>query len=126
MAVFTYTKPHHAGKLYDELVAAVPALKPVKTPDGAWVAVWQLEEQGDVVKVKVPDELGVKEAEIRAVVMAHDPTPPPPAKEQATVETVRKGLQGRAWGSLTDAERWELVRARLVEQGWLDGDGLVV
>jgi predicted metal-dependent hydrolase len=70
MATYTYTQPHRLSQLHDEILAAVPATRPVGEGD-ARTAVMTMDGRGDTVRVTVPD--GVSEAEIAAVVAAHQP-----------------------------------------------------
>lgn len=74
MKVLSFSQPHHPDKLHDELLAAVPTLQPVGEGDER-EAVMIVSGDGSTLTLGVPD--GVDEAEVRAVVEAHDPAPPP-------------------------------------------------
>lgn len=72
----TYSHQNSLPKLLDELLAAIPALRPVPAGDGGLpVAVLHLWGDGDSITLEVPD--AVDEAAVTAVVAAHDPTPLP-------------------------------------------------
>jgi hypothetical protein len=75
----TYTKPHKLAQLYDELVTAIPALLP---QDG--VAILYVEGSGDDITISFPDDTGVTQAQVDAVVTTHVPKEviPQPTKEE--------------------------------------------
>ena len=84
--------PHNLEKLHDELLAAIPALRPTEPdPRGRLLAAMLLTDQGDQITLQVPDR--VTEADIDAVLAVHDPTPLPPApnSREARVAAVRAG-----------------------------------
>lgn len=72
-----YERPNDLSKLHDELLAALPALRP--TEGGPVLAV---EGLGDDIWLTVPDD--ADQDAIAAVVAAHDPTPsePGPTKNE--------------------------------------------
>jgi hypothetical protein len=70
MKTLQYTMPHNAARLYDDLVAAIPALAPT---NGA--ANLLISSDGNALQLTVPDSLN--EALIPPVLAAHDPTPTP-------------------------------------------------
>ncbi|HEY8342212.1 MAG TPA: hypothetical protein VIK75_04275 [Calditerricola sp.] len=77
--VLKFNRPHHLCKLHDEILAAVPALRPVPGSDGVPVARLLIGGDGQTVEMVVPDDLAPEDlAAIEAVVNVHDPTPPPP------------------------------------------------
>jgi len=70
--VLTYTLPgHDLSQLHDELLAAIPGLRPVDGPNGYPVPRLAVEGEGPTVRLTVPD--GTVEAEVAAVVAAHAP-----------------------------------------------------
>lgn len=70
-----YTRTNNLSKLHDELLAAIPALRPIPNDDGKLVVVMRVEGRGDDIWLTVPDD--ADETAIAAVVDAHDPTPRP-------------------------------------------------
>lgn len=80
-----FVKPNALSILHDELVAALPALRPV--PVGADLRVspvMTVEGRGDDIWLTVPDDADA--AAIGAVVAAHDPAaarPPTPSQARA-------------------------------------------
>ena len=110
-----YTHPHAAVQLYDELIAAIPALAPVPIPGSnppTKRAVLKLSKSGLVVTLSVPDD--ADEAAIEAVVMAHviRPVIPSPGRARLTAarppaEIVQKIVDGTA---MTASELQEVVR----------------
>jgi hypothetical protein len=87
-----YNRPNNLSKLHDELLAAIPALRPVPNDDGELVAVMRVEGREDDIWLTVPDD--ADEAAIAVVVDAHDPTPrsvPPTVEERlAALEAVER------------------------------------
>lgn len=73
MKTLTYSKLHDLGGLHDELIAAVPSLRPVDGPDGFKVAVMTVLGVGDVITLEVPSASNT--SAIDEVVAAHDPAP---------------------------------------------------
>lgn len=61
------------AKLHDELLAAIPALRPVPGARGLPQAVMLLEARGNRITLQVPDD--VTETQVDAVLAVHDPTP---------------------------------------------------
>ena len=70
MATLTYDTPLDLSQLHDEILAAVPATRPV-TSRGQRVPVMRLEQGDGVTSITVPD--GVTKEQIDAVVAAHQP-----------------------------------------------------
>lgn len=70
MATLTYDTPIDLSQLHDEILAAVPATRPV-TSRGQRVPVMRLEQADGATRITVPD--GVTKDEIDAVVAAHQP-----------------------------------------------------
>lgn len=66
----TYTRPNDLSKLHDELLAAIPSLRPVGMTPRMIV-----EGAGEDIYLTVPSDADV--SAIYAVVQAHDPTPRP-------------------------------------------------
>jgi hypothetical protein len=94
-ATLTYTLPNDLSQLHDELLAAVPALRPAPGPDGALVPVMTVLGQGDVVRLIVPD--GTDTAAVDAVVAAHVPQARyDPATRQAAVGATLAAQRRRA------------------------------
>jgi hypothetical protein len=76
MRTLMFTHPYALNKLHDELLAALPALRPIAGPDGQPAAILLVEGLPDgVLRLTVPDDADA--AAITAVVAAHDPTPLP-------------------------------------------------
>lgn len=65
-----FQRPNDLSKLQDELLAAIPALRPKRGE-----AVMGVEGLGDEIWLTVPDD--ADEAAIAAIVEVHDPTPEP-------------------------------------------------
>lgn len=90
--ILKFSKRHHLAKLHDELLAAVPALRPQPGPDGVPVARLLLSGDGENIEAIVPDDLSPQDIDtIKAVVNAHDPTPPsppPPDTDQQLLEAI--------------------------------------
>jgi hypothetical protein len=78
MPTYTYTRPHRLSQLHDEILAALPATRPVER-DGQREAVMTVEGRGDTLRITVPDT--VTQAEIDAVVAAHTPRARPRPKQ---------------------------------------------
>lgn len=93
MKMLTFSKAHNLPKLTEELMAAVPALRPVALPDGDRRAVMTVSGDGARLEIAVPD--GAEEAAIAAVVAAHDPTvqpqPDPGSQLIAAVRAIDTG-----------------------------------
>lgn len=71
----TATKPHNLNALLDEMLAAIPALRPVARPDGRLDAMLSLSGDGSTIEATVPD--AVADADVLAVINAHtNPLPP--------------------------------------------------
>ena len=66
MKTLTFTKPHDLSQLHDEILVAIPALRPKDGP------VMRVEGLGDQIFLYVPD--AASEPAIQAVVNAHVPT----------------------------------------------------
>jgi hypothetical protein len=109
-----YTYPHDLGKLHDELLAAIPPLRPTTGPGGIDVAVMLVEGDDTHVWLTVPDN--ANERAIAAVVAAHDPTPLPPGPTQAELFD---GVVAQAQQALTKAATVDQIKA--VFAGTLDG-----
>ena len=71
-----FQKTHALSQLHDEVLAAVPEVRPRMSAPGQWEAVMAVEGRGDDVWLTVPDEADA--ATIAAVVSAHTPQPPAP------------------------------------------------
>lgn len=85
----TYAKEHLLSKLHDDLVAAIPGLAPVTIPgdpNGLMTPMMAISGDGQTVVLDVPDD--TNEAEVAAVVAAHDPTPPVVVVGQITVDDI--------------------------------------
>ena len=67
-----FARPNNLSALHDELMEAIPTLRPSKDKDGNLTPTIQVEGLGDDVWLTVPDT--ADEAAISAVVQAHDPT----------------------------------------------------
>ena len=114
--ILRYERPHHLSKLHDELLVAIPALRPQPGPTGELEARLLIGGDGETVEMIVPDDLTPEDiAAIEAVVEAHDPTPPPPppdpdaalreAVEQAqTLAELKAALLGRLKPARVKAE----------------------
>jgi hypothetical protein len=101
MKKLTYTLSNDIDKLHDEIIAGVPALAP-RTPDtpdpvrpNSKEPVMTVHALGDVVTLDVPND--ADESAIKAVIDAHDGTPP----------------AAFSWNAASDAERLEELRKRL-------------
>ncbi len=94
-----YTRAVHISKLHDELLRALPELRPLDSEQ----AVMTVEGSGSEVTLTVPD--GVSVSAIESVIAAHDPTPPaqrnPDAELDAllssatTIAALRSAIIGR-------------------------------
>lgn len=104
MKSLRYTVSHHLSKLHDELLAAVPSLQPVTNADGEREAVMRISGDGETLTLVVPDD--APDADIQAVLDAHDPTPPPlppdpdeelvqAIQDAATLDDLKKALVGK-------------------------------
>ena len=91
-----FQKPNDLSRLHDELLAAIPSLRPVINVRGEREPVMQVEGKGNDIWLTVPD--GADEAAIGAVVTAHVPRAPQTPK---------------LWAAMTSDERLEAVRQRL-------------
>ena len=71
MTTYQFQKAHHLSQLHDELLAALPALRPVINADGDAIAVAQIEgrEADGFIRLTVPST--ISRAELQAVVDAH-------------------------------------------------------
>lgn len=93
MKTLTYRKRTRLGKLQDELVAAVPALKPLTDPAGELVAVMTVSGDATVTVLQVPD--GADEQAISAVVSAHDPSTPSAFEQQQQTASANETTLGQ-------------------------------
>ena len=106
MPAVTMTHPHLLSKLVDELVTAFPAIAPTlraedaagqrrvkattplppgATPDPNDPAYMLLPaENPNTIHLSWPDDAGITEAQVTAVVNAHDPTPVPTQRDLDT------------------------------------------
>lgn len=108
----SFTGTFHVAKLADDLMAAIPALRPVPGEDGILVHVCTVDATEAGVVVVAPDEANQKA--IAAVVKAHDPTPPPALKTKQ--ERAREALATVDGAKLTAETRKLLaVLEELVE-----------
>lgn len=80
--VLTFSRACFAPRLMDELLAGVPALRPV---DGR--AVFTFEHNATMVRLTVPD--AADEAAITAIVNAHNATPDPLYGEKQDARVIR-------------------------------------
>lgn len=73
MLELTYTRPNDLAQLHDELLRAVPSLRPVPGggPSGYAAAVMSAEASGEDVRLLVPDDTDA--GAVDAVVAAHVP-----------------------------------------------------
>jgi hypothetical protein len=69
--ILTYTTPHRLNKLHDELLAALPALRPDRESGYAGAGVTG---DGTTLVIEVPDD--TDEQAVNAVVVAHDASTP--------------------------------------------------
>jgi hypothetical protein len=102
MQVLEIIRPHRLSRLADELVAALPGLRPRPGPTGEPEPPFTLTGRGNLIRLELPDD--VDPAAVRAVVLAHDSTPasaPDPAadaaeaiRRAATLGEVKAALQG--------------------------------
>lgn len=79
-----FVKPNNLSWLHDQLLAAIPALRPVGAPPAAPVPVMTVEGRGDDIWLTVPDT--ADEPAIAFIVQAHDPAavrPPTPTEIRA-------------------------------------------
>ena len=86
-----FVQPHHPGKLYDEIIAAIPALRPAPNERQILGLSWL----GDDIWLTVPDD--TDPAIVAAVVVAHDPTPlpvPPTPDERLEAAIIAAGTVG--------------------------------
>ena len=81
MKRLSYAKVNNLSSLHDELLAAMPALRPVLNASGDREAVMGVEGRGANIWLTVPDT--ADEAAIAAVVAAHDALAPRPPTAQA-------------------------------------------
>jgi hypothetical protein len=110
MKNLSITRPHRLSKLSDELLAAVPSLRPVAGVDGVNVARAVVSGDGRILQLQLPDD--ADEQAIRAVVDAHDATTPGTAEVAVTLAagnetTVRDRLEQALnnWATLTAAQK---------------------
>jgi hypothetical protein len=76
--IYTKQRPHNLSVLLDELLAAIPAMRPVDGADGVKHAAATVSGDGTNLWIQAPDS--VSPATIDAVVMAHtNPAPVVPA-----------------------------------------------
>jgi hypothetical protein len=118
----TFDRPNLLSKLHDELLAAVPAVRPVTGPDGTLVAVMRVEGDGNLIRLTVPD--AADETAITAVVAAHDPTPDPVpdfGNDATTRDQLVSGVtQLRAYLALSNPTAAQSAAAlKLVIRGFL-------
>lgn len=101
--VLIYTHPYDLSKLADELIAAIPSVRPVVGPDGKMWGVMTVAGLPDgVVEIIVPED--VDEKAIAAVIAAHDPTPkivPAPGPTQPEQLSAFIAAMAPALGSAT-------------------------
>lgn len=124
MPEVVYVHPHLLAKLHNELLTAFPTLAPtlhvedaygerrVKTGDrddaGDWLYETLPAEDPNTLHLSWPDDAGVSEQQIAAIVNAHDPTPPPPLPTAAAV-------QDSLVAALQSATTVDQVKAALVQ-----------
>lgn len=96
MARYHYTRTHDLDGLHDDLLAAIPELRPQPGVDGRPTAVAVVRGNGDDIWLDVP--VTVAKAQLDAVVTAHDPLKHTRARQAAQQEhddeetTLRKYL----------------------------------
>jgi len=74
-----HVRPNNLDRLHDELLAAIPALRPRPNERGILEAVMQVEGSGDRILLTVPD--ATDDLLVRGVVQAHVAPPPAPPPE---------------------------------------------
>lgn len=114
MKKITFDQPHYLSKLHDELLAAIPQLQPVEVDGERW-AVVAVGGDGQTLTLRVPDS--ADEAAIRAVVEAHDPTPPaPPPDPQAELAAAIEAVDTTTISDPAAAAAIEQLKAALLGQ----------
>lgn len=111
------------AKLYDELLAALPALRPVAVTDAPYpVAQLGLAAGATANEVIAETPDTVTAAQVQAVVNVHDPTPPPlppdSTRPPALPQALRDKLQPGG-GSFTAAEQMIYNRWVYLVLRWL-------
>jgi hypothetical protein len=91
MKILHFNKANNLDKLHNELLEAIPSIRPVADINGRYIALATLQGLGDDIYITVPDE--TNEAEIQAVINAHDPTPIPPGLEAFIVSTDKTQIE---------------------------------
>ncbi len=85
MATYIYHKAHRLTQLHDEILAALPALRPIVNTNGDATVVMRIEgrESEGFLRITIPE--GASERPLRALVAAHRPDPhygaPPTASD---------------------------------------------
>lgn len=119
MRRLTFARPHRLGKLHDELLAAVPTLRPVVRQDRENVAVMTISGDGQTLTLAIPDD--ADDAAIEAVVAAHDATTPSTTEAQQTQTaandtTIRQDITSRLQTMRDLAAKVEANTATAAEQ----------
>jgi hypothetical protein len=70
MKTLDFNRPNNLGLLADELLAAVPVLRPVEDSSGVLQQITRIEARGADIHLEVPDD--ADESAIQAIVDAHD------------------------------------------------------
>lgn len=113
MVILRFKRPHHLGKLHEELLAAVSALRPVPGPDGIPTARLLLSGDGENIEAIVPDDLTQQDiAAIEQAINVHDPAPPPPPPDptEALAQAIERA---RSWDEARLALAEAIRRRRL-------------
>jgi septal ring-binding cell division protein DamX len=104
-----YIKPNNLSGLHDQILTAIPALRPVLNTRGENEPIMRVEGLGDEVWLTVPDT--EDEAAIGAVVQTHDPTtlPTTPAQTSAARRAELLAIPRSDWTTAQMRELLQLV-----------------
>ena len=112
MKTLKFNAPNNLSLFHDELLAAIPALRPVANQDRGLEAVIRVEGSDSGIWLTVPDN--ADEAAIAAVVAAHDPTAKQ-ADPKAERQTRIAELLAKPRSDWTAAQQRELLQVAAQE-----------
>jgi hypothetical protein len=121
MKKLEYNKPHNVDKLREEL-ENLPELKPIKDASGGFNAVFNLGSDGkDKIVLYAPDTVDTNK--IDQVISAHVPVPPSPSGLEVLRIGVNQKLIGSNWDTMSDKDRWDIIKVFLIKEGYLTSVG---
>jgi hypothetical protein len=116
MKTLHFTKANNLSALHDQLLAALPDLRPTFNSRGEREAVIRVEGLGDHIWLTAPDSADI--AAITAIVQAHDPTTLPPIPPTPSSQRVAEllAIPRSDWTVAQQRELLQLVAQTLTAE----------